>query len=310
MAVLLLILGLVTSLAGLLLVASGVNTHDGTFDPEMLTPGMIGLVGGFLLIGLEIAVRQLRRIERSLAAAPVSAPRVSEIAVANPPQPVPAPVALVPKAEAPANEARDAAAAPVVDEAALDRLRAKFPTLAGRQIGPAVQAALSSAGSAPQVRVAVEDAVAAEVKGATVVTARAANGGGRPSPAPARLDAKPTPTPRTNGSGLSSFWPAGPRRDERKVSPQPHSDLPLPGQVAEMSTAKELPPSASQADQPVPSNMPVPEATPVTALKSGVVEGMAYTLYSDGSIEAQLPQGTLRFGSIGALRNHIEGAAQ
>jgi hypothetical protein len=48
---------------------------------------------------------------------------------------------------------------------------------------------------------------------------------------------------------------------------------------------------------------------PVSILKSGVVEGMAYTLYSDGSIEAKLPQGTLRFGSITALRNHIEGTA-
>jgi hypothetical protein len=47
-------------------------------------------------------------------------------------------------------------------------------------------------------------------------------------------------------------------------------------------------------------------AAPVSVLKSGVVEGMAYTLYSDGSIEAQLPQGTLRFGSISALRSHIE----
>ncbi|HKM88439.1 MAG TPA: hypothetical protein VJX48_07525 [Xanthobacteraceae bacterium] len=48
---------------------------------------------------------------------------------------------------------------------------------------------------------------------------------------------------------------------------------------------------------------------PVSALKSGVVEGMAYTLYSDGSIEAQLPQGKLRFGSINALRNHLERGA-
>jgi hypothetical protein len=50
-------------------------------------------------------------------------------------------------------------------------------------------------------------------------------------------------------------------------------------------------------------------AAPVSALKSGVVEGMAYTLYSDGSIEAQLPQGKLRFGSITALRNHLERGA-
>ena len=44
----------------------------------------------------------------------------------------------------------------------------------------------------------------------------------------------------------------------------------------------------------------------MSILKSGVVEGMAYTLYSDGSIEAQLPGGTVRFGSITELRNHIE----
>jgi hypothetical protein len=47
----------------------------------------------------------------------------------------------------------------------------------------------------------------------------------------------------------------------------------------------------------------------ISILKSGVVDGMAYTLYSDGSIEAQLPQGTLRFGSIAELRTHIEQGA-
>jgi len=44
----------------------------------------------------------------------------------------------------------------------------------------------------------------------------------------------------------------------------------------------------------------------VTVLKSGVVDGMAYTLYADGSIEAKLPHGTVRFGSIAELRAHIE----
>jgi len=36
---------------------------------------------------------------------------------------------------------------------------------------------------------------------------------------------------------------------------------------------------------------------------------MAYTLYSDGSIDAQVSQGKLRFGSISSLRNHIERGA-
>ena len=44
----------------------------------------------------------------------------------------------------------------------------------------------------------------------------------------------------------------------------------------------------------------------VTILKSGVVDGMAYSLYSDGSIEAQMPEGMMRFGSIGELRAHLD----
>jgi hypothetical protein len=44
----------------------------------------------------------------------------------------------------------------------------------------------------------------------------------------------------------------------------------------------------------------------VTVLKSGVVDGMAYSLYSDGSIEAQMPEGMMRFASIDELRTHLD----
>ena len=54
---------------------------------------------------------------------------------------------------------------------------------------------------------------------------------------------------------------------------------------------------------------PESAAAGASVLKSGIVNGMPYTLYSDGSIEAQLPEGTLRFGSITELRNHIEQSA-
>jgi hypothetical protein len=40
-------------------------------------------------------------------------------------------------------------------------------------------------------------------------------------------------------------------------------------------------------------------------LKSGVISGMAYTLYADGSIEAELRRGTVRFGSIDELRTYL-----
>ena len=44
----------------------------------------------------------------------------------------------------------------------------------------------------------------------------------------------------------------------------------------------------------------------VTVLKSGVVDGMSYSLYSDGSIEAQMPEGMMRFASIDELRAHLD----
>ena len=51
---------------------------------------------------------------------------------------------------------------------------------------------------------------------------------------------------------------------------------------------------------------PREEAPQVTVLKSGVVDGMAYSLYSDGSIEAQMPEGMMRFASIDELRSHLD----
>ena len=70
--------------------------------------------------------------------------------------------------------------------------------------------------------------------------------------------------------------------------------------------------SQQSGDMPnaaAPVSNPESAAAAASVLKSGVVNGMPYTLYSDGSIEAQLPEGTLRFGSITELRNHIEQSA-
>jgi hypothetical protein len=68
------------------------------------------------------------------------------------------------------------------------------------------------------------------------------------------------------------------------------------------------PPASEPAKRPSPVETAAAEEEPrqPAILKSGVVDGMAYTLYADGSIEAQLPQGTVRFGSISELRAHIE----
>lgn len=68
------------------------------------------------------------------------------------------------------------------------------------------------------------------------------------------------------------------------------------------------PPVAPPVPPPISARPPQPaEPTPqITVLKSGVVDGMAYSLYSDGSIEAQLPEGMMRFTSIDELRSYLD----
>lgn len=74
-----------------------------------------------------------------------------------------------------------------------------------------------------------------------------------------------------------------------------------------MPRPPERPPREPAAPPEVPEPPAAgPQRTTVAILKSGVVDGMAYTLYVDGSIEAELPQGTLRFASIEELRSHLE----
>jgi hypothetical protein len=94
---------------------------------------------------------------------------------------------------------------------------------------------------------------------------------------------KTPPRPPQQGEQFDAMWP--------KRRP---GDQSTPDEVARQPSLGGEPPRAER------------EPRSVAILKSGVVDGMAYTLYADGSIEAQLPHGTVRFGSIAELRAHIE----
>jgi len=90
------------------------------------------------------------------------------------------------------------------------------------------------------------------------------------------------------------MWPA-----EAKA---PKSNVTVTDEAKQSSTpARDTFPPAPKRAEPEAEK---PRA--VAILKSGVVDGMGYTLYVDGSIEAELPQGTLRFASINELRSHLE----
>jgi hypothetical protein len=286
MSVVLLLLGVVTTLAGLLLVASGVTIRDGTFDTEVITPGTIATVGGLLLIGMGLAVRELQRIERALAAKPMPrATRTGEMpatVAANDAKDASVRIPFPPK---PKNNPQPVSAganpAPASSEdAAVEQVHIKFPNPARAESASVVEEDVDR----------VKSTAAVGRRGNGAVPARVAprfDAGARPLPVPDKAKA----------GGLASFLSVGPRRDVQTASAQAAAPSPLAIEPASAAAVAEPSPTAAAP------------AAAISVLKSGVVEGMAYTLYSDGSIEAQLPQGTLRFGSITALRDHIDSGA-
>ena len=93
-----------------------------------------------------------------------------------------------------------------------------------------------------------------------------------------------------------AVWPRADRPRSAELARRNPRPRPTPGEDddAHLSAPEHYPPA------------PPEEQPPVTVLKSGVVDGMAYSLYSDGSIEAQMPEGMMRFASIDELRSHLD----
>jgi hypothetical protein len=83
----------------------------------------------------------------------------------------------------------------------------------------------------------------------------------------------------------------------------PKADRARPAETAPQRRSGRMPPTLAEANGGPEHAEDRPE---VTVLKSGVVDGMAYSLYSDGSIEAQMPEGMMRFASIDELRAHLD----
>jgi hypothetical protein len=99
----------------------------------------------------------------------------------------------------------------------------------------------------------------------------------------------PVETAEPQGASFKDAWPRAERERAGEISSQRRSGR-MPRSLAEADAAP-----APPGDEPE-----------VTVLKSGVVDGMAYSLYSDGSIEAQMPEGMMRFASIDELRAHLD----
>jgi hypothetical protein len=108
-------------------------------------------------------------------------------------------------------------------------------------------------------------------------------------------------------------------------APEPEFGAPASAGRAPQGPAesRELPRAPMRGTPPEPRERPAPPPAPaprvaagqhhaaaedqhVAVLKQGTVDGMSYTLYTDGSIDAEFPEGRIRFNSIEELRQHLE----
>ena len=107
-----------------------------------------------------------------------------------------------------------------------------------------------------------------------------------------RHDARPASAPQSPPGSFDALWPSDP------VANRPKAEGTDALAKLEAPRAEEMMTGHDKRD-----------AQPSAILKSGVIDGMAYTLYTDGSITADLPQGTMRFASVEALRAHLDKAS-
>jgi hypothetical protein len=272
----LLIAGIGLLLVGLLTVGFGIQLELSLGNTLIFT-GAIVACTGVLMLGLWMVVRELKNIVRRLGAA--AADRPGSVAPEDGGFLFPGDQPAAERAAHAGPAAPSPSPLPWHDEAASrDRVRPNAP------------AAAEPADAAPAAKQRRNLMFASSSrKERERVQARTADS---PAAPPAAESGEPPP------ASFDDAWP----KSERARAP----DAPPPRRSGRApSTFTEAGPAASGSDRHPPA-APNEEPPPVTVLKAGVVDGMAYTLYSDGSIEAQMPEGLMRFASIEELRAHLD----
>jgi hypothetical protein len=294
MVVVLLAGGIVFVLAGVLAVLFGLPVKEFSFGNTLILSGAILACTGAIMLAIWILIRELKKIAAPLGLAGFPGSRPAALPSTN------LDAALgsqavedggflfsrdQPSAEPAAGHAEPA---PWHDEAgSRERGRGEAPP-APEPVEPAAKQrrnllfSSSSRKERERVQARTPDMPAADPRAPAVAAL--------PPAEPAEAEAPP--------ATFEDAWPKSERARTAEVPP-PRRGGRAPPTSSEPAAAAPLadryPPAVRSEGQPQ-----------VTVLKSGVVDGMAYSLYSDGSIEAQMPEGMMRFASIDELRSHLD----
>jgi hypothetical protein len=283
---LLVIAGIAAVVAGAVAIWFGIPVKEFSFGNTMILAGAVAICNGLLLIGLGFVIRELKAVRLSLRERPLEAfDRETE-------------GHLLPAGSIARRRSRDEFGVRHVASEGLaptaPRRQASRSDDGGSSAQDAEPSGIERGKLAPEIVQPVAPPAKAR-RNLLFSSSRKERGGEElaaepPVGAPA---AEPVIAADTRGTSqphpsFDNTWP----RTERSSRAEP---------TTSRRDATLAPPSRS--DRASASEQ---GASTATVVKSGSVDGMAYSLYSDGSIEAQMPEGMMRFASIEKLRAHLD----
>ena len=301
MMAVLLVAGFGFLLAGVLAIAFGISIKEFSFGNTIMLAGAVAACTGAIMLGLWMVVRELKTIARRLGPG-IPAELQTEAALSA--------AGAAPRSQAAEGGgflfSRDQ---PVGENAGNAELAA--PPLATSPPPWLEESRDRARVDAPPVPEPAEAAPAVKPRRNLLFSSssrkereRAQARTGEPL-APDLLTRPPSPAapppPESSEAPPATFDDAWPKSERARGA----ADTPPRRSARAPSTFTDASNGVAGAD----SHPPPPRSEdqqPVTVLKSGVVDGMAYSLYSDGSIEAQMPEGMMRFASIDELRAHLD----
>jgi hypothetical protein len=270
-------------LAGLAAIVYGIPVKEFSFGNTMILSGVVGACSGLIMLGLWVMTRELQNVARRLGGGISIAPQAGHalepsLAPAAPRGQGDTGGALFSRDQPPGEIFGGAEPPPWPAEAAAPDVPP--PPAEPAPPKPKRNLLFSSSSRKERERAAARtsEPLAPDLLSPDLRPPPSA------SPPPAPEAAEPPP------ATFEDAWPK-PERGRLGEAPPPRRSR--------------TPPAYAEANGAAASALR--EAAPqVTVLKSGVVDGMAYSLYSDGSIEAQMPEGMMRFASIDELRAHLD----